>query len=716
MKITSNSKTADVTTLITSSKTTPLDLPKKPLPRRRPSKTTPRLSRNASGGGGCGSSGGPPTPLLKWTSTAAASAARTAEVSNVKEDKEKEKSPECRRKSRRERGVRVVSARKLGAALWRMQTEAAAAENDGEGGERRRGSEGGGGGGCGGDREGFKPGIGHGIERLSCHHVSRECGSEVKDPLRSPCSVNGPVNGYQCERPSPFRYANYAMEGATKWDPVAVKPSDENPDDAKLLDQKGNANMISSLETELEQARARIEELEIEKRSSKRKVEHFLKKLSEERAAWRSREHEKVRAIIDDIKGDLTRERKNRQRLEIVNSKLVNELAEVKSTAKRCMQDYEKERKARVLIEEVCDELAKEIGEDKAEVDSLKKECMKIREEVDDERKMLQMAEVWREERVQMKLVDAKVALDQKYSQMNYLVEELEKFLKSKGVSVDANELREAEFFRRAAASMNIQDMKEFTYEPSNSDDIFAVVEEMAMAECNEREIEPCVEYSPASHASKVRTVSPEVNSHCNDIHRLSNMYAYPSGDMDADGSGWETVSHAEDRGSCYSPDGSIMSVNGMCRDSNVSGSCTEWEEQVGDETPITEISEVCSVPSKQQKKVKSISRLWRSGHSNGDSYKIITVDGVHGRLSNGRVSSGAMMSPDRGSGKGGFSPSDRIGWSSPESGNPHINRGMKGCIEWPRGAQKNSLKNKLLEARMESQKIQLRQVLKQKI
>ncbi|KAK4851534.1 hypothetical protein QYF36_015989 [Acer negundo] len=61
-------------------------------------------------------------------------------------------------------------------------------------------------------------------------------------------------------------------------------------------------------------------------------------------------------------------------------------------------------------------------------------------------------------------------------------------------------------------------------------------------------------------------------------------------------------------------------------------------------------------------------------------------------------------MSPDRGSGKDDLSPPDLVGqWSSPESGNPHITRGMKGCIEWPRGAQKNSLKAKLMEARMEN-------------
>ena len=504
-------------------------------------------------------------------------------------------------------------------------------------------------------------------------------------------------------RQSPFQLSNYAMEGATKWDPVYAM--NENSDDSKLVDHKKNAaSAVAALEAELKQARARVEELESERRSSKKKLEQFLKKLSEERAAWRAREHEKVHAIIDDIKADLSRERKNRQRLEIVNSKLVNELAEAKLSVKRYMQDYEKERKDRELIEEVCDELAKEIGEDKAEVDSLKKECMKIREEVEDERKMLQMAEVWREERVQMKLIDAKVALDQKYSQMCWLMAELEKFLRSNGVNLNVSEMREAEMLQRAAASVNIEHIQEFTYEPSNSGDIFAVVEQMAMAESNEREIEQCVECSPTSH---------EINNHSKG-GRFSNVYVDHSGDVDDDGSGWETVSHAEDQGSSYSPEGSITSGNKMPRDTNVSGSCTEWEEQGCEATPITEISEVCSIPSK---KAKPISRLWRSRLSNVDNYKTITVDGINGRLSNGRVSNGTAMSSDgHESGKGGVSPSGMAAWSSPDSGNPHINKGMKGCIEWPRGSQKNSLKHKLIEARMETQKIQLRHVLKQKI
>jgi hypothetical protein len=50
---------------------------------------------------------------------------------------------------------------------------------------------------------------------------------------------------------------------------------------------------------------------------------------------------------------------------------------------------------------------------------------------LEEERRMLQMAEVWREERVQMKLSDAKLALEHKYSQLNRLQAEMEELLSS---------------------------------------------------------------------------------------------------------------------------------------------------------------------------------------------------------------------------------------------------------------------------------------------
>ncbi|KAM1228166.1 hypothetical protein ACFX2J_007290 [Malus domestica] len=634
----------------------------------------------------------PETPLLKWKIDEGPKERQGhRERRKDQNAREEEREDGVRRKGRKGREA-PLSARKLAAGLWRLQLPETGSSVPGRNGKL-----------------GFQPDVGHiGVPFLR-NRNSKGYASEANDLLQSPRSTSR--NGFLS------KLSNSVMEGQTKWDPVCLKTSDEIRQiysQMKLLDQQVSAvSVVSVLEAELEQARARIQELEMERCSSKKKLEHFLRNVSEERVSWRSREHEKVRAFIDDIKSELNRERKSRQRTEILNSKLVNELADVKLSAKRYMQEYEKERKARELIEEVCDELAKEIGEDKAEVEALKRESMKLREEVDEERKMLQMAEVWREERVQMKLVDAKVAVEEKYSLMNKIVADLENFLTSRSATPDVKEMREVEYLRQAAAAVNIQDIKDFFYEPPNPDDIFSVFEEVNFGEPNEREIEQCVAYSPASHGSKIRTVSPEGNGIIKDrIQRHPVAFVGHNGDIEEDESGWETVSHLEDQGSSYSPDGSAPSVNKNRRESNVSESGTEWEEEV-EGTPITEISEVCSVPTKQTKKVSSIARLWRSGQNNGENYKIISLEGIHGRLSNGRISTRGLVSPDRGSGKGGLSPSDLVGqWNSPETGH-HI-RGMKGCI--PLGAQKHSLKAKLLEARLDSHKVQLRHVLKQKI
>ncbi|XVE80385.1 hypothetical protein DITRI_Ditri14bG0135600 [Diplodiscus trichospermus] len=673
--------------------------------------TTKRKTRNSRwrrvGAPVVGRRSRPETPLLKWKME---ERERGEDKGGGIEEELGEEEDGGRRggvRGRRKKEASTVSARKLAAGLWRLQLPEKVAPS---GRERRR------------DRLGFKPGNDFTGIPFLYHDKDKVYGSDKKDPLQSPISVSGTKNGLLRKIEPSIQFSNTAMEGATKWDPVCLKTTDEVRQiysHMKRIDQQVSAvSIVSTLEAELERARVRIEELENERRSSKKKLEHFLRKVSEERAAWQSREHKKIRAFVDDVKADLNREKKNLERLEIVNSKLVNELAAAKLSAKHYMQDCGKERKARELIEEVCDELAKEIGEDKAEVEALKRDSMKLREELDEERKMLQMAEVWREERVQMKLIDAKVALEERYSQMNKLVADLETFLRSRSGTLDVKDMREAESLRQAAASVNVQEIKEFKYEPPNPDDIFAVFEEVALAEANEREIEPCVACSPSSHASKVHMVSPEMNMiKKGSILRHSNVYVDRNNEIEEDESGWETVSHLEDQGSSYSPEGSAASVNKNRRDSNFSASGIEWEENACGDTPITEISEVCSLPARQLKKVSSIAKVWRSCPNNGENYKIIAVEGTNGRLSNGRMSNGGIISPDRGSGKGGLCPPDLVErWSSPDSSHPQIIRGMKGCIEWPRGVQKNSLKAKLLEARMESQKVQLRHVLKQKI
>ncbi|XP_055801287.1 uncharacterized protein LOC129870501 isoform X2 [Solanum dulcamara] len=654
-------------------------------PRRKTNNFTAgvKLRRDIGGTTPKGRRSRPETPLLRWKFNE-----DIHENASVKE----ETSPlELDRKCSRNNVRPVVSVRKLAAGLFRQQQLPEVNH---------------------GQKLGFEAGRVEGPFQF--HYRSKVHDTLINDPVQSPRSVFGPTNGLF------HKLSHSAMEGATKWDPVGQTTAVETKKIygfQKLHDKQVNtSSMISTLEAELECARARIHQLETEQHSSKKKLEQFLRKLSEEKAAWRCKEHEKIRAIMDDMRADFSRERKNRKRLEIFNSKLVNELADAKSSAKRYLQNYEKERQARGLIEEVCDELAKELGEDKAEVEEMKRESLKFTEEVDEERKMLQMAEVWREERVQMKLVDAKVMLEEKYSQMNKLIGELESFLNSRGRSFDVEEMKRAEQLQQTAASVSIRDIRELTYEPPNPDDIFSVFEEIHSVEPDEKEIQPCTTaYSPASHASNRRTLSPDGGVY--DFNRYSHAYVNQSGNLEEEGSEWETVTHLEEQGSIYSLEGSISSVNKNCRYSNVSKSRADSGGNGDDGTSVSEISEVCSGPARQLTELSSASKLWKSRPSNGDNFKIKSLEGTKGRLSNGRLSNGAILSPEHGSSKGDFSPSD-LGqeWSSPESGNSQIARGMKGCIEWPHNSQKKSLKAKLLQARTESQKVQLRQVLKQKI
>ncbi|XP_071703140.1 uncharacterized protein [Rutidosis leptorrhynchoides] len=555
----------------------------------------------------------PGTPLLRWKFVEGNKKDEEDTDVDVESENHSDSGRINGRKLRKGRDAVAVSARKLAVGLWRLQLPEVGVNGSGELCNVPK-------------NNGFE--IQHTIDHSGIHSPALLHMKEV--PL-SPNSVTGFRNKFRQKLEPTFKFTNSSMEGATKWDPGSRKAS-ENV--RRIYGE--SKHLVSELESELETARARINDLENERRSSKKKLEQFLNKLNEDRAAWRSREHEKIRAVIDDVKGELSRERKNRQRTEVVNSKLVNELTAVKLSAKRYMQDYEKERKAREILEEVCDELANEIGEDKAEVEDLKRESMKLREDVDDERKMLQMAEVWREERVQMKLVDAKVTLEDKYCQMNKVITDLETFLNSKSTNLDIEEMKRAETLIQYANSVNIQEISEFKYEPANPDDIYSIFEEVNFDQNGED-----------------------------------------------DESGWETMSDHEDRGTNYSSNESDPSVTNDYR--------RELEEDDG--TLITEITEE---PIKHPKKGSSISRLWRSYSSNGDNCKIISLDGLNGRLSNG-------THPDQSSGLSGSE------WScSPGTGsNPHITNGV---------TQKNRLKGELLEARIESQKIRLHQVLKQKI
>lgn len=194
-------------------------------------------------------------------------------------------------------------------------------------------------------------------------------------------------------------------------------------------------SLVSALHVELERAREQVDRLIQEQRSAKDEINYLMKKFKEEKATWKSKEQERIQAAVQSIAEDLEVERKLRRRTEGVNAKLSRELAETKASLSMAMKELESEKRARDIMEQVCDELARGIGDDKAAVEELKRESAKVREEVEKEREMLQLADIWREERVQMKLSEAKFQFEEKNAAVDKLRNELEAFLRVKRTS-----------------------------------------------------------------------------------------------------------------------------------------------------------------------------------------------------------------------------------------------------------------------------------------
>ncbi|KAJ0088965.1 hypothetical protein Patl1_32645 [Pistacia atlantica] len=192
-------------------------------------------------------------------------------------------------------------------------------------------------------------------------------------------------------------------------------------------------SLVSALHAELERARLQVNQVIQEQRSDQNEINYLMKCFAEEKAAWKNKEQEMVEAAIESIAGELEVERKLRRRSESLNKKLGKELAETKASFLKAVKELENEKRARVVIEQVCDELARDI-DDQAEVEELKRESAVVREEVEKEREMMQLANVLREERAQMKHSEAKYQLEEKNAAVDKLRSQLEAFMGTKKV------------------------------------------------------------------------------------------------------------------------------------------------------------------------------------------------------------------------------------------------------------------------------------------
>ncbi|CAA3021275.1 golgin family A [Olea europaea subsp. europaea] len=198
---------------------------------------------------------------------------------------------------------------------------------------------------------------------------------------------------------------------------------------ARADQPSSSMSLISALHAELERARLQVNQLIQEQRSDKNEIDHLMKCVAEEKTAWKIKEQQTVESAIESIAGELDVERKLRHRFENLNKKLGKELAEMKSSFMKAVKELESEKRAREIMEQVCDELARNVDEDSVEV---KRESTKVHKDVGKEREMLRLAKELCEERVQVKNYKSKRQFEEKSSAVNKLKKQLEAFLGSK--------------------------------------------------------------------------------------------------------------------------------------------------------------------------------------------------------------------------------------------------------------------------------------------
>ncbi|KAK6124461.1 hypothetical protein DH2020_041791 [Rehmannia glutinosa] len=377
---------------------------------------------------------------------------------------------------------------------------------------------------------------------------------------------------------SSFPNPKFATEGVTKWDYHNSKAWD---DIGYFQSNFKLTSIASTRQAELFKAKKRVNELKSERGWLRTKIKYCMKKLEEERGSWMRTEHHKICSIVKNLEDGVKRELKDRKKMDILNSKLLRDIAEAKLLARKFMHSHGKEKKARELFENMCSELAKEIEGYKAEIGALKSQRQKIQEEVEKERRMMQMSEVWREEQAQKKLVDAKLILENKFAEMNNLISDLKAFL-SKSDSTTENVMSKAKVLRQSFDPVSIEGIKEFSCVVPKSDDIFTIEEDM------------CYNKSVCSN-----------------------------------GSGMETVTEAEINSSRNLGENEF-SVNKIRRSKCKSNRDTEQKFQKSESCEISSVS-----LNQSKKKGSSASKLQRTLPSNNKgTFKKILVDG-NGRLSN---------------------------------------------------------------------------------
>lgn len=201
--------------------------------------------------------------------------------------------------------------------------------------------------------------------------------------------------------------------------------------------QHSNMSLVKAMQKELNNARTQIKALVQEKRRNHQE----MKQLVEANDCRKNKGQEQFQEAIQCVRNELEDERKLRKHSEGLRRKLARELSEAKSSFSNALVELERERKAWILLEDLCDEFAKGIRDYEQEIRVLKHKSEKDLSVVGEHanRLILHISEAWLDERMQMKLVEAGSGLQEKKSILDKLSFEIETFLQAKQLGSSGN-------------------------------------------------------------------------------------------------------------------------------------------------------------------------------------------------------------------------------------------------------------------------------------
>ncbi|KAL6311551.1 hypothetical protein AAG906_005183 [Vitis piasezkii] len=428
-------------------------------------------------------------------------------------------------------------------------------------------------------------------------------------------------------------------------------------------------SLVKALKMELDHSRARIKELLQEKQTERQEMDDLMKQVAEDKLIRKTKEQDRIKAAVQSVRDELEDERKLRKRSETLHRKLARELSEVKSSFSNALRELEREKKARILLEDLCDEFAKGIREYEQEVRSLKHKPEKDRvARENSDRLVLHISEAWLDERMQMKLAEARCDVAEKNTIVDKLSFEIETFLRAKQ-SVTS---------RRDDYS-SPSEQKESRYCPQNAED----------EEDSSDNDSHCFELNKGSGAKQSNGSCKKHVGNSAEGHAEDTVKSYPTKKK----SGSQEITKGRKPSGLRTQFEEYMARTMSCNGNKTQLVDSEQGEMGGDDSVEINNSQKFE-PNEATQESMPEKKNKRAG-ARGVNLNHVLDNLIRNHSSHWKEDAGNQSVP-----MGHASPIQQ--WMSKLT-SPDLEI-SESSSKWPRGSRENSLKAKLLEARLEGQ------------